>query len=128
MARFVHFVFHFKRQTKGPNYNFKSLRNILPALRTYMNLVKKNYEEKRWTHPQYYFLIFSRKRLSKPKKWSSLITQQVKDLVLLLQWLRLLLWHRFYPWPRNFHMPQVWTKNKNKQTKKTQNIKSFKLN
>ena len=30
--------------------------------------------------------------------------QQVKDLALSLQWLWSLLWHSFYPWPRNFHM------------------------
>ena len=35
------------------------------------------------------------------------MAQQVKDPALSLQWLRSLLWHRFNPWPRNFHMPQV---------------------
>ena len=29
--------------------------------------------------------------------WSSLVVQWVKDLVLSLQWLGLLLWHKFYP-------------------------------
>ena len=29
----------------------------------------------------------------------------MKDLVLSLLWLRLLLWHRFDPWPENFCMP-----------------------
>ena len=29
-----------------------------------------------------------------------------------LQQPRLLLWCRFDPWPRNFHMPQAWPKNK----------------
>ena len=33
--------------------------------------------------------------------------QRVKDLVLSLQWLGLLLWHGFNPWPRNFHTPWV---------------------
>ena len=28
----------------------------------------------------------------------------VKDLVWLLQWLQLLLWHGFNPWRGNFHM------------------------
>ena len=37
----------------------------------------------------------------------SLVAQQVKDLVLSLQWHRSLLWHGFNPWPRNFHMAQV---------------------
>ena len=32
------------------------------------------------------------------------LNQQVKDLVLSLQW------PRFNPWPRNFHMPWVWQK------------------
>ena len=47
------------------------------------------------------------------------MAQWVKNPALSLQWLRLLLWHRFNPWPRNFCMP--WTKPKkktNKQTKK----------
>ena len=39
---------------------------------------------------------------------SSLVAQQVKDPVLSLMWLRLLLWHRFDPWSRHFHMPWVW--------------------
>ena len=30
----------------------------------------------------------------------------IKDLALSLQWLGLLLWCRFNPWPRNFHLPQ----------------------
>ena len=34
------------------------------------------------------------------------------DLVLLLQWLRLLLWCGFNPWPRNFPTPQVRKKKK----------------
>ena len=39
---------------------------------------------------------------------SSSVVQQVKDLALLLPWLRSLLWSRFSPWPPNFHMPWVW--------------------
>ena len=35
------------------------------------------------------------------KIWISFVVQQVKDLVLSLQWLRSLLWCRFSPWPRN---------------------------
>ena len=38
---------------------------------------------------------------------SSLVAQQVKDLVLSLQWPRLLLWCGFHPWPRDFHMPEA---------------------
>ena len=41
-----------------------------------------------------------------------LVAQQVKDSVLSLQWLRLLLWHGFDPWPGNFHVPWVWPKKK----------------
>ena len=37
---------------------------------------------------------------------SSLVAQQIKDLAWSLLWLR------FAPWPRNFHMPQVWPKKK----------------
>ena len=37
---------------------------------------------------------------------SSLVAQEVKDPVMSLPWLRLLLWHRFNPWPRNFCMPK----------------------
>ena len=40
--------------------------------------------------------------------------QQVKDLALSLQWLRLLPWHGFDSCPRNFHKPQVWPKKKRK--------------
>ena len=40
----------------------------------------------------------------------------VKDLVLSLQWLGLLLWHGFSPWPRNFHMLQERQKKKKKKT------------
>ena len=54
----------------------------------------------------------------KKKTWSSLVTQQVKDLALSLLWLGSLLWHGFIPWPRNFHMPQLWPKtNKQKRIK-----------
>ena len=41
---------------------------------------------------------------------SSLVTQQVKDLVVLLLWLWLLLWSGFKSWPGNFLMP--WTQLK----------------
>ena len=43
----------------------------------------------------------------------SSVVQRVRDLALSL-WLGLLLWHRFHPWPRNFHMPQAQTKKKKK--------------
>jgi len=31
---------------------------------------------------------------------SSLVAQQIRDLVLSPQWLGLLLWHKFDPWPQ----------------------------
>ena len=47
------------------------------------------------------------------------MVKQVKDMVLSLLWLRLLLWHRFDPWPRNFHMPgELPKKTKKKKQKK----------
>ena len=41
---------------------------------------------------------------------SSLVAQWVKDLVLSLQWLGLLSWHRFDPLTRSFYMLQMWPK------------------
>ena len=38
--------------------------------------------------------------------------QQVKYLALSLKQPRLLLWNRFSPWPRNFHMLQVQQRKK----------------
>ena len=35
---------------------------------------------------------------------SSLVAPLVKDPVLSLQWLGLLLWHGFHPWPWHFHV------------------------
>ena len=53
--------------------------------------------------------------LFKLKKVStSLAVHWVKDPALSLQRLRLLLWHRCDPWPRNFHMLQVEPKKKKK--------------
>ena len=47
----------------------------------------------------------------KDKKLRSfLVVLWVKDPVLPQQWLRLLLWHGFDPWPWNFHMRQAWPK------------------
>ena len=40
-----------------------------------------------------------------PSNKSSPVLQQVKDLVLSLQQLRLLLWRGFDPWPGKFHTP-----------------------
>ena len=40
------------------------------------------------------------------------MAQWVKDLVLSLQWLELLLWQGFDPWPRKFRMLWVWPKKK----------------
>ena len=43
---------------------------------------------------------------------NSIVAQHVKDLALSLPWLRLLLQHRFNPWPRNVHMLQGSPKRK----------------
>ena len=40
------------------------------------------------------------------------MAQWVKDPVITAAVLVTALWNRFYPWPRNFHMLQVWPKNK----------------
>ena len=45
---------------------------------------------------------------------SSLVAQEVKEPALLLPQLRSPLWHRFDPWPRNFHMLQAQLKKKKK--------------
>ena len=39
------------------------------------------------------------------------MAQQINNLVLSLQWLRLEPWHGFNLWPRNFNMLWVWPKN-----------------
>ena len=49
---------------------------------------------------------------------NSLVAKWVKELALSLLGFRSLLWHRFNPWPRNFHMPQVQPKNKKLKRKK----------
>ena len=52
-------------------------------------------------------------RKNKKRCWSSLVAQQVRDLVLSLQQFGLLLWYGFSPRPRSFHMPQVGPEKKN---------------
>ena len=47
------------------------------------------------------------------------MVQQVKDPAS-LQWLRLLLWHGFEPWPRNFCMSWAGPKKKKKKKKNEQ--------
>ena len=44
----------------------------------------------------------------------SLAVQRVWDLAWSLQQLKLLLWHGFCPWPRNFRMPRAQPKNQTK--------------
>ena len=51
------------------------------------------------------------------------MVQRVKHPVPSLQQFELLLWCRFNPWQRNFHMPWVWTKQ-NKPPKKQTNKKT----
>ena len=45
------------------------------------------------------------------------MVQKVKVLVSSLQWLRLLLWLGFDPWPRNFHKPQEQPEKKKSKKK-----------
>lgn len=45
------------------------------------------------------------------------VVQWVQNPSLSLQWVRLLLWHGFDPWPRHFCMSRVWPKQK--QTNQT---------
>ena len=42
------------------------------------------------------------------------MAQWVKDVVVLLQQLRSLLWHGFNPWPGNYHM--LWAQSKKKKS------------
>ena len=49
---------------------------------------------------------------------SSLGARWVEDPVLSLQWLGLLLWCGFHPWPGTFHMPRVQPKKKKKKKEK----------
>ena len=45
------------------------------------------------------------------------MAQQVKDLALSLQQLGPVVWYRFDPWPRNFHVPWAWEETKQNKTK-----------
>ena len=49
--------------------------------------------------------------------WSSLVTEPVEDSALSLQWLGLLLWHGFKPWPGNFCMPRMQPEGKKREKK-----------
>ena len=53
----------------------------------------------------------------KNKNWSFPVAQQVKYLVLSLQQLKRLLWHRFIPLPRNFQISQMQAKKKQNTAK-----------
>ena len=46
------------------------------------------------------------------------MVQWVKDPVLLLKWLRLLLWHHFDPWPGSIFMLQVQLKKEKRRRKR----------
>ena len=59
--------------------------------------------------------------LRRPKKkkfavMEFLVAELVNHMALSLQQLGLLLWHGFYPWLWNFHMPRVQQKTKKKKT------------
>ena len=49
---------------------------------------------------------------------SFLVAQWTKDPALSLQWFRSLMWCRFYLWPGNVYMLQVWGKKRKKERKK----------
>ena len=53
------------------------------------------------------------------------VAQQVKDLVLSLQWLGSLLRHRINPWPRNLLMRQVQPKKKKKKKETKKEKKTY---
>ena len=57
----------------------------------------------------------TKQNTKKGQKGSSLVVQQVKDMVLLELWHRLQLRCKFNPWPSNFHMPWTWTKKRGKE-------------
>ena len=59
--------------------------------------------------------MFARREMKNKKEGRSLAIQQVKYLVLSLQWFGVLLWLRFDSWPGNFHIPWAWPKNKNRE-------------
>ena len=50
--------------------------------------------------------------IKKKKIYTGILVQWVKDLTSSLQWLELVLWVGFDPWPKNFHIWQAWQKNK----------------
>ena len=47
----------------------------------------------------------------------SYLMQWIKDLTLLQLWCRSQPWLGFKPWPKNFHMPRLWSKRKQTNTK-----------
>ena len=49
-------------------------------------------------------MLGERSHTEKVHNGSCLVAQWLKDLALSLQQLVSLLWHRFDPWPRKFHM------------------------
>ena len=55
------------------------------------------------------------------------MAQWVKDLALSLLWLQSLLWHRFDPWPGNFHMPLAWPGKKKIEREKERDYENMGL-
>lgn len=49
--------------------------------------------------------IFATSQLGKKQFRGSVVAQEVKNPALSWLWLGSLMWHRFGPWPWNFHMP-----------------------
>ena len=58
---------------------------------------------------------------------SSHVAPKVEDPPLSLLWLQLLLWHRFEPWPRNFHVSPAQLKKKKKKKKKEKKKRKKKM-
>ena len=60
----------------------------------------------------FWWLLLSFRNFSKIYSGNSLVVQWVKDSALSLQWLGLLLWHGFSPWPGTFYIlqaqPNIW--------------------
>lgn len=73
--------------------------SVVPCLHGPMHSLSECEAPLTWTHR------CASNPLLKRCVWSSLVSHQVKDLVLSLQWLRLLPWVGFDPWPGNFHTP-----------------------
>lgn len=111
-ASYVFVISLGKRQSIGQSLNLavslpflsKLMENFQASWKIYFNCENK------------FFLFYNLKRIHEKKIifWNSLMAQQVKHLA---QWPRSLMWHGLYPWPRKFHILQVWPKKTRKNPK-----------